>query len=115
MGHMNHDEDYPETYLAEILKSVRTIAMVGASKDRTRFSYGVLRVLHETGYEMIPVNPGIAGQTIRGLKVYPSLTSHRPPRRHGPGVPELGRTTSDRPRIGEYRGQGPVGPDRRPQ
>ena len=75
MGPMNHDEPYEEAYLAAILKSVRTIAMVGASKDRTKFSYGVLRVLHETGYDMIPVNPRVAGQTIRGLKVYPSLRS----------------------------------------
>ena len=75
MGNMNHDEPYEEAYLAAILKSVRSIAMVGASKDRTKFSYGVLRVLHETGYDMIPVNPRVAGQTIRGLKVYPSLKS----------------------------------------
>ena len=47
---------------AGILKSVKTIAMVGASPDPTKFSYGVLRVLHETGYDMIPVNPKEAGQ-----------------------------------------------------
>jgi predicted CoA-binding protein len=75
MGHMNHKEDYPEEYLADILKTVKTIAMVGASPDRTKFSYGVLRVLHETGYNMIPVNPGMEGGTIRGLKVYPTLAS----------------------------------------
>ena len=72
---MNHDEAYPEDYLAEILRSVKTIAMVGASGDRTKFSYGVLRVLHETGYEMIPVNPSLAGKEIRGLKVEPNLSS----------------------------------------
>jgi predicted CoA-binding protein len=71
--HMNHDEDYPPEYLADILKSVKTIAMVGASPDPTKFSYGVLRVLHETGYDMVPVNPGMAGGEIRGLKVYGSL------------------------------------------
>ena len=75
MGYMKHDKGYDESYLADILKSVRTIAMVGASSNRTKFSYGVLRVLHETGYDMIPVNPRVAGQTIRGLKVYPSLRS----------------------------------------
>ena len=73
MSYMNHDEDYPEAYLQEILKSVKTIAMVGASADRTKFSYGVLRVLHETGYDMIPVNPALAGGEIRQLRVYPSL------------------------------------------
>ena len=75
MGYMDHDKAYDDSYLAGILKSVRTIAMVGASNDRTKFSYGVLRVLHETGYDMIPVNPRVAGQTIRSLKVYPSLRS----------------------------------------
>jgi predicted CoA-binding protein len=75
MGYMDHDQPYDEAYLAGILKSVKTIAMVGASADRTKFSYGVLRVLHETGYDMIPVNPGLDGQQIRGLKVYPSLSA----------------------------------------
>ena len=75
MGYMNHKEDYPEDYLANILKSVKTIAMVGASPDKTKFSYGVLRVLNETGYNMIPVNPGMEGESIRGLKVYPTLAS----------------------------------------
>ena len=53
MTHLNHDEPYNDEYLQGILKSVETIAMVGASPDKTRFSYGVLRVLHETGYDMI--------------------------------------------------------------
>ena len=75
MRHMNHKEDYPEEYLADILKTVKTIAMVGASPDKTKFSYGVLRVLHETGYNMLPVNPAMEGETIRGLKVYPTLAS----------------------------------------
>ncbi len=72
---MNHDQDYPAEYLAGILKEVKTIAMVGASSDPTKFSYGVLRVLHETGYDMIPVNPLEAGSEIRGLKCHESLSS----------------------------------------
>jgi predicted CoA-binding protein len=47
--------------------------MVGASGDKTKFSYGVLRVLHETGYEMLPVNPNPNISEIRGLKVFHSL------------------------------------------
>lgn len=70
---MNHQEEYPSDYLAKILSDVKTIAMVGASPDPTKFSYGVLRVLHEQGYTMIPVNPGEAGNEIRGLKVVGSL------------------------------------------
>ena len=44
MKHMNHKEPYSDDYLKEILTSVKTIAMVGASPDKTKFSYGVLRV-----------------------------------------------------------------------
>ncbi|WP_375253754.1 CoA-binding protein [Yoonia sp.] len=65
--------DYTQDYLSGILRSVKTIAMVGASADKTKFSYGVLRVLHETGYDMIPVNPNPNVTEIRGIKVYRSL------------------------------------------
>jgi hypothetical protein len=65
--------DYTPEYLADILRSVKTIAMVGASNDKTKFSYGVLRVLHETGYEMLPVNPNPQLTEIRGIPVYRSL------------------------------------------
>ena len=75
MTYMNHDEPYSDAYLQDILKSVKTIAMVGASPDKTKFSYGVLRVLHETGYDMIPINPRPGLEEIRGLKVYPDLAS----------------------------------------
>ena len=74
MKFMNHNEPYSEKYLQDILSSVKTIAMVGASPDKTKFSYGVLRVLHETGYDMIPVNPRPGLHEIRELKVYPSLS-----------------------------------------
>ena len=70
---MDHDKDYPQDYLATILKETKTIAMVGASPDKTKFSYGVLRVLHETGYDMIPVNPNEDVEEIRGLPVFHSL------------------------------------------
>ena len=72
---MNHNEPYTDTYIEDILSSVKTIAMVGASPDKTKFSYGVLRVLHETGYDMIPINPRPGLEDIRGMKVYPDLSS----------------------------------------
>ena len=72
---MNHKEPYRDEYLKDILQSVKTIAMVGASPDKTKFSYGVLRVLHETGYDMIPVNPRPEIIEIRNLKVYPNLAA----------------------------------------
>ncbi len=65
--------DYSPDYIADILRSIKTIAMVGASGDKTKFSYGVLRVLYETGYEMLPVNPNPQLTEIRGIPVYHSL------------------------------------------
>jgi len=70
---IEHIYDYDPKYLAEILKSVKTIAMVGASADKTKFSYGVLRQLSEIGYDILPVNPNPTVLEIRGLKVYRSL------------------------------------------
>ena len=72
---MDHTQPYSDAYLQGILKSVKTIAMVGASPDKTKFSDGVLRVLSETGYDMIPVNPRPGLEDIRGLKIYPSLAA----------------------------------------
>ena len=94
---MNHEAPYSQTYLQEILSSVKSIAMVGDSGDKTKFSYGVLRVLHETGYDMIPVNPGLAGQEIRGLKVYPSLEAIDRP----VDMVEVFRNASELPRIAQ--------------
>ena len=73
MGYMNHREAYSDAYIQGILNSVKTIAMVGASPDKTKFSYGVLRVLHETGYDMAPVNPRPEVTEIRGIRVYNSI------------------------------------------
>jgi len=70
---IDHLYDYSQDYLADILRSVKTIAMVGASGDKTKFSYGVLRVLNETGYEILPVNPSPKLTEIRGIPVYRSL------------------------------------------
>ena len=70
---MDHNVPYPEKYLAEILASVKNIAMVGASPDPTKFSYGVLRVLHEQGFNMMPINPQVGLTEIRGIKVYSTL------------------------------------------
>ena len=65
--------DYDPMYLADILKSVKTIAMVGASGDKTKFSYGLLRQLSEIGYDILPINPNPKITEIRGLRVYRSL------------------------------------------
>ena len=75
MNYIDHNKPYSDEYLKNILQSVKTIAMVGASPDKTKFSYGVLRVLHETGYDMIPVNPKPEITEIRNLKVFPNLAA----------------------------------------
>ena len=70
---MNHNEPYSDTYIQGILTSVKTIAMVGASPDKTKFSYGVLRQLSEIGYDILPINPNPNLTEIRGLQVYRTL------------------------------------------
>ena len=70
---MDHKEEYSTKYIANVLASVKTIAMVGASPDPTKFSYGVLRVLHEQGFKMFPINNKPEIKEIRGIKVFPSL------------------------------------------
>jgi uncharacterized protein len=69
---MNHDS-YDAGYLNSILGSVKTIAMVGASANALRPSYFVMKYLLDKGYEVIPVNPGLAGKEVLGRKVYVSL------------------------------------------
>jgi predicted CoA-binding protein len=69
---MNHD-DYTDAYLRDILTSVRTIAVVGASPRPHRPSHGVMRFLQRHGYRAIPVNPFAAGGEILGERVYARL------------------------------------------
>ena len=69
---MNHDS-YSSDYVRNILQSVKTIALVGASSNEVRPSYFVMKYLIDKGYEVIPVNPGLAGQQILGQTVYASL------------------------------------------
>ncbi|MGB6536286.1 MAG: CoA-binding protein [Xanthobacteraceae bacterium] len=69
---MNHDS-YPDSYIRGILNTVKTIAMVGASEKENRPSYFAFKYLLERGYRMIPVNPGHAGETMLGQKIYARL------------------------------------------
>ena len=71
---MDHDT-YPPDYLRGILNSVRTIALVGASSNSVRPSFFVLKYLIDKGYELYPVNPGLAGKEILGRPVFADLKS----------------------------------------
>ena len=55
----------------EILRTARTIAVVGASPDPSRTSHGVMRYLQRAGYRCIPVNPN--ADEVLGERCYPSL------------------------------------------
>jgi len=59
--------------IARVLATTRTIAVVGASANAERPSHRVLEFLLLAGYEIYPVNPGLAGGEICGLPVYASL------------------------------------------
>lgn len=65
--------DYSDAFLRKILTRTKTIAVVGVSANQVRPSYYVARYLGLKGYRVIPVNPGLAGQTLLGERVYGDL------------------------------------------
>ena len=67
MAHSNpSDQD-----LKRLLTSATTIAMVGASSNPEKPSYGIMRRLQHAGYRVIPVNP--KETEILGERSYPSV------------------------------------------
>ena len=66
--------DNPALDLRKILQDARTIAVVGASEEPWRPSFGVAAYLKRAGYRVLPVNPTIAGRTLHGEPVRPTLT-----------------------------------------
>ncbi|HEU4968032.1 CoA-binding protein [Sphingomonas sp.] len=65
---LTRDED-----IAELLQSIRTIALVGASDRPDRPSYEVMAFLQRRGYRVIPVNPQITGEHVHGEYVWREL------------------------------------------
>ena len=59
--------------IRDILKRVKTFAVIGASPKPERPSNYVSRFLMDEGYAVRPVNPGIAGQSIHDEPVYATL------------------------------------------
>ena len=69
---MNHDT-YEDGYIRTILRSVRSMAIVGASPNTVRPSYFLFKYMLERGYDVIPVNPGQAGKQMLGRTFVASL------------------------------------------
>ncbi|WP_404714303.1 CoA-binding protein [Sphingomonas sp. MMS24-J13] len=59
--------------IAELLTETRTIALIGASDRPGRPSYGVMKVLQDWGYRVLPVNPQITGEHVHGEYVWREL------------------------------------------
>lgn len=57
--------------IKRILSDIRTIAVVGCSKDPAKDAHRVPKYLQAHGYRIIPVNP--TATEILGEKAYPSL------------------------------------------
>jgi len=70
---------YPDELIKSVLRSTKTIAMVGASANDMRPSYFAMMYLLAKGYMLHPVNPAMAGKTILGQTVYASLKDLPPP------------------------------------
>lgn len=80
-----------DALLSEILRSARTFAVIGASDNPARPSYGVMSYLKAHGYEVIPVNPTRAGRKVLGLEVEKDLASLEGP----VGVVDIFRNPAD--------------------
>ena len=65
---LTNDED-----IRELLTKARTIAVVGASDRPNRPSFGVMRILQDHGYRVLPVNPQITGEHVHGEFVWREL------------------------------------------
>lgn len=58
--------------VADILKSAKTVAVVGLSSNPMRASLGVSRFLQRQGYRIIPVNPNET--SVLGEQAYATLS-----------------------------------------
>jgi hypothetical protein len=64
--------------IRDILTATSRIALVGASAKPWRASYRIMRFLLDRGYDVTPVNPALAGQTLHGRTVVATLAEAAP-------------------------------------
>lgn len=64
---------YSDDHLKTVLTRMRVVAVVGVSANPVRPSYFVARYLRLKGIQVVPVNPGLAGQVLFGETVYASV------------------------------------------
>lgn len=64
--------------VGRLMTATRRVAVVGASNKPDRASFGVMRFLLDHGYAVVPVNPGLAGQSIHGQTVVATLADAAP-------------------------------------
>ncbi len=64
---------YSDDEIGSLLSSVRSFACVGASAKPNRPSYFVMKYLLAKGYQVVPINPGIAGKEVLGQRVFATL------------------------------------------
>ena len=72
MSSSTHDS-YLDDTIRGVLKSVRTVAVVGATNNPARPSYIVFKYLRDRGYDAIPVNPRLAGHDVLGVPAVATL------------------------------------------
>lgn len=65
--------DYSDAHLKAVLERTTCIAMVGVSTNPVRPSNYVARYLGLKGFTIVPINPGVAGQSLWGAEVVASL------------------------------------------
>lgn len=66
---------YSDTHLKTILSRSKVIACVGFSANPARPSHGVAKYLSQNGYRVVPVNPGLVGQSFFGEAAVADLGS----------------------------------------
>ena len=64
--------------ISAVLMTTRRVAVVGASRNPARASYEIQGLLTRIGYEVTPVNPGLAGQELQGRRAVARLDDAAP-------------------------------------